>query len=105
MKKLKRSVDCDAAIFIEIMNNCKYKRINVKKDEKIEPKSTEIISSFSKNLMEKEELHERHFQDAIKNKSSIPVPDINEIDKEAYDKLYPSNYSASKIRIMIQRKY
>ncbi|XP_070494408.1 enhancer of polycomb homolog 2-like [Chironomus tepperi] len=84
------------------MDDYKNKRINVKNDEEIEPKSTEIISSFPKNFMEKEELHEKHFQEAIKNNTSIPVPEIDEIDKEAYDKLYPADYTAPKIRIMVQ---
>lgn len=104
MKKLGRSIDCGATFRIEIMDRYKYKRINAKKEEE-EAKSTDIISSFPKNLMEKEELHEKHFQDAIKNNSSIPVPEIDEIDKEAYDKLYPANYTAPKIRIMVQREY
>ena len=64
-----------------------------------------MIPSFPKNFMEKEELHEKHFQDAIKNNSSIPVPEIDEIDKEAYEKMYPANYNTPKIRIMVQCKY
>ncbi|KAL7037079.1 hypothetical protein ACKWTF_009062 [Chironomus riparius] len=102
MKKLKRSIDCGAAFSIEIMDDYKYKRISNKKEVEIDPKSTEIIPSFPKNFMEKEELHEKHFQDAIKNNTSIPVPEIDEIDKEAYEKLYPANYTAPKIRIMVQ---
>ncbi|KAG5679625.1 hypothetical protein PVAND_009185 [Polypedilum vanderplanki] len=44
------------------------------------------------NLMEEDEVNEKHFQDAIKSNGNIPVPEIVEIDEEIYDKFYPNNY-------------
>lgn len=100
MKKLSRIIDYNAPIQIKILS---YEQTHdTRKGNGM--KYEEVLTDIPKNLMDKQELHEKHLQNAIKHNSSIPVPDIVEIDKDDYDRLYPENYSAPKVRIMIQRK-
>jgi hypothetical protein len=61
-------------------------------------------SRIGTNLMQQEEINEKHFQNAINFNSSIPLPFTQQMNDSEYDKLYPPTYKIPKIRILIDRK-
>lgn len=98
MNKIKRLIDGKTLLSIQIKQD----------NESIKPLA--IIQNgkngnIPTSLMEKEEIHEKHLQDAIKFRSAIPVPDIVQINDEDYDRLYPPNFKVPRIRVYTHRKY
>lgn len=104
MKKIKRNLDCNKAFKIHIAKNLNEFKLEATKNHLKLENSLENLTDGSKNLILKEEMNEKHLQEAINHKSAIPVPDIVEIEAADYDKLYPPDCVIPKIRIMIQRE-
>lgn len=68
--------------------------------------SRKSVVHIPMNLMEHEELHEKHLQDAIKYRSAIPIPNVVKIKKQDYDLLYPKKFKKyPRIRMLNHRKF
>lgn len=105
MKQLaKRTVDSKAPIYIEIEKGSILRSaVSAKESQFSNRVSDEII--LEKKWMDKEEMKEKHLVAAIINNATIPVPDVEEVEQEVYDKLYPNNFKRTNWRIIAERKY
>jgi hypothetical protein len=92
---------CDGKTLLHIVLENIPKRI---KKERVEGDFDDKMASICPKLMERDEINERHLQEAIKFKSEIPTPDIVEIENSEYEKLYPETYKKPRIRIFGHRK-
>lgn len=104
MKQLtKRTIDPRAQICIEIERGSSLRSAVSAKEFGLSSRiSDEIV--LEKKWMDKEELKEKHLVAAIVKNATIPVPDVEEISQEVYDKLYPDNYKRTNWRIIAERK-